>query len=254
MGSLLAGIGIYITHIFLISVDFYISIKRLMINDPLISKNKAISLSATTWIIWIAVGAMGFVFANPVWSGTYDKCIYSRGVHAMAYNVTLMSAYTSLGTATIVLHILTIRVLLKSMEMQFLHQNGKGSTPVEAESDISIRFAPVSTCRRQPNSHQAGHNKKRAKYLQDRQRLLNIMNIKVVIMAVSWGLAVTVNCVIMLCPSCKDAIPVDVLPCMVQMPIVLPILCEGIIYVVRYSDMKKVIVMCFTCSTPAALN
>jgi hypothetical protein len=264
LGSVLTGIGVYTTNILIISFDLYISIKRMVINDPVITKNMAVILSVFTWVVWLAIGAAGHLVVNPDRIEDVEKCFVSN-VNRSVYSVPVMLSYLVIVTIIIVLHIVTIRLLQKSMKSEChqeeqgqptpsldpqngeIYMNGKQGNSPQLNGEISVisgqsgdSINVISGQRRQ----QIRANTAMLKY---RETILRTLTIEIIIMSLCWGTVIAANLVLILCQQCNDDIPAIFHLIVVQALTIVPFLSNSLINVSRNRELRKAIVstICF---------
>ena len=240
VGLAMAATTVYIEHEFLISLDLYISLKRMRINDPVLTKNRAVALSVSAWISGIAIAAAGLWFRNPSWQGTYKECTFIGGVHTTAYSLSVLAFMVVIGTAMIVFHILAIGLLKKSMASEFLHQS---------ESGVNSDQFQVSTVE-QGQIHNNGEqtNMRMAQYLRDRKHVLQAMTIQITIIVLSCGMAIVINISMLLWTTFNNSNPHDVWRNVAQVPIAFPFVTESVIFVCRNKAMRRAIIRKVCCS------
>jgi hypothetical protein len=270
VGSVMAGLGVYVTHVLLISVDLYISIKRMVINDPLITKNMAVVLSAFTWVVWLAIGAACHLVVNPDRLEDVDKCTVSDNVNMPSYSIPVMLSYFVMFTIISVLHIATIRLLHKSMKSVCHHAEEGHPTPSQVESSLDAQQAEMDMNGEQGNSKKlkgeisvisgqsvdainviSGQRRKQIRanstIIKYREHILHTMTIEIVILSVCWGIAIAANMVLILCQQCKDAMPAILHLILVQALAIVPFFSSSLINVFRNRELRTAVVstICF---------
>ena len=132
-------IGSYETHTLILYIEMYLSLKSMAIHDPPITKTKSIMISVFTWIIWIGVGALGFLLDEPDWFGeTMGECHRPRQFKLVGYNTTMHVILLGILIAIFVLYKLTGNLLSDSMNNDKLHRPqgiaGRGKDRVESNA------------------------------------------------------------------------------------------------------------------------
>ena len=132
-------IGSYETHTLILYIEMYLSLKSMAIHDPPITKSKSIMISVFTWVIWIGVGALGFLLDEPDWFGeTMGECHLPRQFKLVGYNTTMYVILLGILIAIFVLYKLTGHLLSDSMKNDTLHRPqglaGRGKDRVESNA------------------------------------------------------------------------------------------------------------------------
>jgi hypothetical protein len=226
----------YITHTLLTYVDLYTSLKSMAINDPVITKTKAILLSLLTWTIWITVHALAFIFEHPEWHGkSIDECRREYMFLSTWYGIALLCLRGVLLVALLVMLFVTSRLLQKSIRNHSLHNDNPGAsptmTPMTAVSTIS-KVKDADGCKTHVDVA------KRAKYIEVRKRVLHVLAIKTWIMVICWGLGVNYELTTQMCALCRTLVPVW-LNDVIQILTLLPIITNGAIHLFFHQNFRK---------------
>ena len=170
----------YLASMVLSYIDLHMSLKRMTINDPPISKTKAVIFSVLTWIVGAGVGAIGFLFQNPEWQGdSMEECMQHKLFHLPEYTIFKRCLLAALLIVLLAVYIATDKLLRDSIRNnQQLHNANREGTQA------------------------AGKPNKQANYLDDRMHVMKIMAIKTWIAEISWGLCLVIGIVGQRCEWC----------------------------------------------------
>ena len=246
MSGFYVVIGSFITHTLLAYIDMYVALQNMAINDPRITRKRAALLSMFTWIIWLGIGALGFLFPNAKYENhawldySQEPCVAIYPFHASGYRIFVLALRGVLIITIMAMYFATSRLLTKSIQNNLLHRDESkpdaSSTEVESEQQPSNLPYSISH-RRNAISTDALNQTKKAKYLEDRKEVLKILAIKAWIMMISWGLIVVCGIVNELCAQCKENFP-EQLNFLLQLCHILPIISNGCIYMIYNKDLR----------------
>ena len=210
LGCTFAGAFIYISHVLLAYIDLYLSLKRMTINDPPISKTKAILLSVLTWMTGYGIGALGFLFRNPDWQGDgMADCYRYELFHLPGYTIAIMCLVAALLIAIFALNRATTKVLQDSISNNELHSD---------------------------NGEAGQAQNKAAKYIEDRKRVVKILAIMMWFMEICWGLVITICIVSQLCALCRDQVWINPVVIVLQTT---PVIAAGWIYLFNNKGFRE---------------
>ena len=189
----------YLAHTVLAYIDLYMSLERMAINDPPITKTKAVIMSVVTWVVGFGISALGFRFENPDWSGEMNDCRRYLLVHLPGYTITAQCVIAALIALLFGMYRATDKLLRDSITNNHVH-----------------------------NAQAEAARTKTAKYLEDRRRVLKILAIKTWIMIICWGVATVMGIVLQLCETCRGQQWIGAASNLLQ---VFPIFVGGWIYI-----------------------
>ena len=124
--TILSGIYIsvfnYLAHTALAYIDLHISLKRMAINDPVITKRKAVIMSVFIWAISISMCGLGALFENPEWDGdSMDNCRRGGLFHLKEYTITMIIIWAVLLLVLVGMNFATWKLLNDSIRNSQLH-------------------------------------------------------------------------------------------------------------------------------------
>ena len=194
----------YLAHMVLSYIDLFMSLKRMTINDPPITKTKAVIISVVTWVVGFGISAAGFMFENPEWPGDdMSDCRRYLLVHLPGYTIVAQCVIVALLTVLLGMYIATDKLLRDSLANNQLHNDNRAGTPADETRN------------------------KTAKYIEDRRRVMKILAIKTWIMVICWGVATVMGIVMQACESCRGQQWIGAMSNLLQ---VFPIFVGGWIY------------------------
>jgi hypothetical protein len=221
------------------------------INDPLITRKRAILISAFTWMIWMGIGALGFLFPNVEHGEWTDdigvKCIRFNQLHIPAYTATVFVLRGLLIIMIIAMYFSTSTLLNKSINNNRLHNDNR----TISNTNPNIESGAIDNQQQREhtgvlstnigdhciiNQRQLFHSNQ-AKYLDDRSQVLKILAIKAWMMIICWGLIVVVGLINTLCAPCREGFPSQV-NYLLQVCHILPIMSNGGIYLAFNKDFR----------------
>ena len=207
MSGLYISIFNYTAHSLLAHIDLYISLKSMRINDPVITKKRAVIMSALTWALSIIISGLGFVFEDPDWPGDgMTDCRRRSMVQLLGYGVALISSRGALYIALGVISVATWKLLSDSIRNNQLHNDGDKRNKI-------------------------------ARYLEDRKRVMKILTIKACLTIVCWGCTCVRDLLGQICESCGFP---DWFVQISNVLYVIPILAAGWIYLFYHKRFKEV--------------
>ncbi|KAK2165927.1 hypothetical protein LSH36_44g07025 [Paralvinella palmiformis] len=225
----ITSFGIYLTGIFYIYLDLYLSLKKMSVANPVISVRAAVILTALSWIGSVAISVSGYGMTISTYQYTQEAgCILTKGLYQKQYIlfITIIFLIGLLGILT--LHVITYR-LMKRIKRHLLGHSDHNHT-VTGE-DSSGRTPHV-------NVPERGSASPRMIWLKKNDVVMKTILIILIFFIISWYPLLISVLIVIYCEACTFFITEYVWR-FVYILVILQYNINGIIYMSKLRDFRN---------------
>ena len=222
--------GTYISGVFFVYLDLYLSLRKMSVGRAVISTKLALGLMAASWLVWTAFGATAYGMRNPDY--VYDEvaaCLITSGVVRNEYTILLGMTGAVCVVVIMVLHVLTYRLLKKARK-----QLRPWNTKAGQERGISVIDATTSRVV-QDNRRDA----ERSKWVKRNDIILKMILTVLVLFIACWCPLIFAILVWTFCAPCTTYITNQVMYVMYLL-IVVQYNSNGVIYLIRIKEFQNI--------------
>ena len=107
--------------------ELYWSIKKLTVNNSVVSMKKLVLINSVAFIFLLILGASGFAFMdvqNDIFS--FENCLMTCNLYTLLYRVIIQVIFSRIFIIIMVFHIKTIRILKSQKAKHVLNVSNSG--------------------------------------------------------------------------------------------------------------------------------
>ena len=228
----LGAIGSYVTGIFYVYLDLYLSIKKMAANGQGISRRVAVALCAISWIYWLIWGTVGYAMRDAGFVyNHFAGCSIMIGIYRKDYFLLVGLSYIVGFVVILTIHILTYK-LIRNARLRFPETPsapaGGGSTGVRGLHRLKTIS---SSFRRQ------GADGSKSRWIRKNDKVLKMIRIVVIMFMLCWYPLIVIAFIVTYCAQCTPYITQEVVY-VTYVLVVLQYNCNGIIYLVKVREFK----------------
>ncbi|KAK2163025.1 hypothetical protein LSH36_87g04035 [Paralvinella palmiformis] len=227
----MASTGTYMTGIFFVYLDLYLSLKKMSVGKAIISARFAVQMVVLSWFVWIGIGTIAYGMLNKNYVYRQEiGCSFTNGAVTKEY-ILLVSLIFVVGITVIMMfHALTYR-LIKQARTQDQQSE-------EPNSRRSVKITVVST-QGLATSQKMKVETRRSKWLKKNDAILKMIILVLIMFVVCWYPLVIITMVLAYCTPCSVYITKEVVY-FLYILIVLQYNSNGIIYLIKIREFQNV--------------
>ena len=219
-----ATTGTYMSGIFFVYLDLYLSLKKMSVSKPVISTRVAIALAAATWVIWLAWGLVGYGMRHMDFVYDHEAgCFIISGQFTSEYILFICVSFVGGFCGILMFHVLTYRLIKKAKEQQ------------EEAQDAQQNRQPVTVTKAKPQDKSKETQK--SKWLKKNDEILKMILIVLIVFVVCWYPLILATMLAAYCEPCLPYLPKQVIY-MTYCLVVTQYLSNGLIYFIKIKEFQ----------------
>ena len=225
----MATSGTYITGIFFVYLDLYLSLKKMSVSKPVIPTRTALAMTVFAWVFWLAWGAVGYGMRNHKYIYNHQAgCSIISGAYTREYILFIGITFMITFVGILVFHILTYMLINKSKKKQQQAMDSQNAATVTTISDTSQPKHAIPT---------HAHSKK-SKWLKKNDAILNMILLVLILFIICWYPLLLIVMLVSYCKPCLPYITQEVIYVSYFL-IVSQYMSNSIIYLIKIKEFKN---------------
>ncbi|KAK2165926.1 hypothetical protein LSH36_44g07035 [Paralvinella palmiformis] len=192
----MSSFGIYLTGIFYIYLDLYLSLKRMSISKPVISVRTALIMTALSWIGNFAFCASGYGMNIPTYQYREESdCILTKGLYKKQYILLITIAFLSGLGGILFLQVITYRLMKRTQKRLLSQHNLNKVAAPNASSDTNTL--------KDKHVPQERKTSQKMEWLKKNDAVMKIIFIILIFFCISWYPLIISVLIVIYCESCS---------------------------------------------------
>ena len=220
----MATSGTYMTGIFFVYLDLYLSLKKMSVSKPVIPTHTALAMIVFAWVFWLAWGAVGYGMRNPKYKYNHQAgCSIINGAYTKEYILFICVTFMIGFVGILVFHLLTYMLINKAKKLQQQAIEAQNTTTVTTVSDTSQVKRTDS---------------KKSKWLKKNDAVLNMILLVLIMFIICWYPLILITLLVAYCRPCLPYITNEVVYATYVL-VITQYMSNGIIYLVKIREFKN---------------
>ena len=221
-----ATAGTYMSGIFFVYLDLYLSLKKMSVSKPVIKSSVAIAMAAFTWILWFSWGLVGFGMRTEGF--VYDHgagCFIVSGQFTSSYILFICLTFIIGFIGILMFHVLTYQLIKKAK----LHQQQAQEAQEKNQTSKAFTIRPPERSRNKES--------RKSRWLKKNDAVLNMILIVLIMFVICWYPLILTTLLAAYCAPCQPYLTKEVLYftyCLV----VTQYLSNGLIYFIKIKEFQ----------------
>ena len=229
--------GGYVTGIFYVYLDLYLSLKKMAIGRPIISTRIAVGMSLLSWMFWLGFCSIGFAMANDAYVfDEFEGCSLMVGAVKKEFILNIAIALVAILVAILALHVLTYRLITKSQKQLIQVQNVNDNT----DDATKRRQAQIETISDEAQLARRQELKKTSKWVKKNDVVLKTITLIFILLAISWYPVVITSVVVVYCEPCAAIVTKEVIY-FTYVLVAIQYNSNGVIYLIKIKEFQHIV-------------